>query len=338
MHMDLPTPPVPPNAEMKTTDIYPNDAPWIRRLKFYLMGPNTPIRKAGHNLFMYAWHNVPAGSLPDNQEILARISGLFEKWSSFRFALLDGWNACSDGNLYHPALSKSVQIVLEKRQKASERKAFKQPKRDGNSKCRPRVDSLDPLTGVSESLSMPVASESLSESPEPSGGEESSSPPDGGSPSGKHACADFSSLRKPPRFARLPDPKRSVKIENAHCTKDREHKVVGGEEADPQIAPADPRIPGLDIPKAGPRYEVWRVAFGYMCDRRGVGKRKVAKAVIACFKLSNHDYALIIDVIKKMEGGKIVENPLSYMFGAIRAEMAKREREANKPKITGALF
>jgi uncharacterized protein YdaU (DUF1376 family) len=63
-------------------------------LAFYLM-----------NLWMRAWHEVPAGSLEDDDEVLAdaaRISPT--KWPKLRDEVLRGWKKGEDGRLYHAVL------------------------------------------------------------------------------------------------------------------------------------------------------------------------------------------------------------------------------------------
>jgi hypothetical protein len=66
-----------------------------------------------------AWHQTPAGSLPDDDAVLARLLGYgrdIKGWMKLRLAgALRGYVKCSDGRLYHP-------VVAEKAVEAWERK------------------------------------------------------------------------------------------------------------------------------------------------------------------------------------------------------------------------
>ncbi|RQZ78826.1 DUF1376 domain-containing protein [Burkholderia cepacia] len=65
-------------------------------------------------LWCVSWHEVPAGSMPDNDEWLAKRAGYWHKgkldptWHSVRDGALHGWIKCSDGRLYHPVLAEKV--------------------------------------------------------------------------------------------------------------------------------------------------------------------------------------------------------------------------------------
>jgi hypothetical protein len=56
--------------------------------------------KALLNLWTKAWHQVPAGSLPDNDD-LHRTWANVPNWESVRDVALRGFIKCSDGRLYH---------------------------------------------------------------------------------------------------------------------------------------------------------------------------------------------------------------------------------------------
>lgn len=68
---------------------------WLRcrrrpELGFYLM-----------NLWMRAWHEVPAGSIEDDDDVLADAAMCPpDKWIDIRDTLLDGWEK-RDGRIYH---------------------------------------------------------------------------------------------------------------------------------------------------------------------------------------------------------------------------------------------
>lgn len=62
-------------------------------------------------LWAAAWHQLPAGSLPDSDAVLARLCGLGRDLRTFkkhRADALRGWFACDDGRLYHAVVAEQV--------------------------------------------------------------------------------------------------------------------------------------------------------------------------------------------------------------------------------------
>lgn len=62
-------------------------------------------------LWSASWHQLPAGSLPDNDAVLMRLIGLGRDAKTFkkhRADALRGWILCSDGRLYHPVVAEQV--------------------------------------------------------------------------------------------------------------------------------------------------------------------------------------------------------------------------------------
>ena len=68
--------------------------------------------KLGHALvclWCESWQQVPAGSLPDNPRVLARLAMCTaEEWQRIADQALAGWQRCSDGRLYHPVVAEKV--------------------------------------------------------------------------------------------------------------------------------------------------------------------------------------------------------------------------------------
>lgn len=72
-------------------------------------------------LWCTSWHQVPAGSLPDNDRYIAEKAGYFAQgkvlgsWKSVRSGALRGFVKCSDGRLYHPVVAeKALEAWLAK--------------------------------------------------------------------------------------------------------------------------------------------------------------------------------------------------------------------------------
>lgn len=73
---------------------------------------------AAMKLWMASRRQVPAGSLPNNDRILASLSGYSNaprKWAGVREMALHGWLPCNDGRLYHPVITEMVMDIQETR-------------------------------------------------------------------------------------------------------------------------------------------------------------------------------------------------------------------------------
>lgn len=96
-------------------------------------------RSAAINLWFHSWTQVPAGSLPDNDRVLAHLSMAGERWSEVKEMALRGWVKADDGRLYHTVVCEKVNMMLEVRaQKSaagrkggSKRKALNKQKKTG---------------------------------------------------------------------------------------------------------------------------------------------------------------------------------------------------------------
>jgi hypothetical protein len=77
--------------------------------------------KAAVLLWCKAWAQVPAASLPDDDRVLAHLTGLGPKWKRVRSVALKGWVKCSDGRLYHPVVAEKALEAWKHRQSQRER-------------------------------------------------------------------------------------------------------------------------------------------------------------------------------------------------------------------------
>ena len=67
-------------------------------------------------LWAAAWHQLPAGSLPDNDAVLTKLCGLGRDLRTFRKHRPDalrGFVPCDDGRLYHPVVAEQVAAAWE---------------------------------------------------------------------------------------------------------------------------------------------------------------------------------------------------------------------------------
>lgn len=77
--------------------------------------------KAAFSLWMRAWKQIPAGSLPKDEKILAAFSGSGRRWKNVREMALRGFVECSDGRLYHKVLCGDVRRAAQKMAERHER-------------------------------------------------------------------------------------------------------------------------------------------------------------------------------------------------------------------------
>jgi hypothetical protein len=73
-------------------------------------------------LWCRAWKQVPAGSLPNDDRVLASFSGAGRRWAKIRQVALHGFELCSDGRLYHRFLCAEVLRAKKMRQNYEERR------------------------------------------------------------------------------------------------------------------------------------------------------------------------------------------------------------------------
>jgi hypothetical protein len=79
--------------------------------------------KAAVLLWCAAWHQVPAGSLPADDRLLARYSGAMERWRKVKDGALRGFVHCADGRLYHPVIAEKAVESWSAKQRQRERTA-----------------------------------------------------------------------------------------------------------------------------------------------------------------------------------------------------------------------
>lgn len=119
MVAELPPPPVPADADLRGMDFMPlkgdrlfNSATWIEASN---EGRVAALRQWWHAFAK----EVPAGSLPDNDRLLAVYAGYGEAaikaWRKIRPEAMKGWFKCSDGRLYHKFLAEIVCEAWDKR-------------------------------------------------------------------------------------------------------------------------------------------------------------------------------------------------------------------------------
>ena len=118
---ELPEPPYPPNT---TTNGWKPliDLPRIKASRTWLLCPQQ-YRPWLLLLWVECWDSIPAGSMPDDDELIAiRLGMEFGEFERAKRYLLRGWRLHSDGNLYHAYITDQVvNDMLKKRRLSAER-------------------------------------------------------------------------------------------------------------------------------------------------------------------------------------------------------------------------
>jgi uncharacterized protein YdaU (DUF1376 family) len=112
-----PAPPIPCDVDLRDFRFMPLDVVQLQNSETWAIADGWTA-KALINLWTRAWHQVPAGSLPDDDSLLRTWAGVPD-WESVRNVALRGFVKCSDGRLYH-------RVICEKALAAwNERKRFR---------------------------------------------------------------------------------------------------------------------------------------------------------------------------------------------------------------------
>lgn len=114
---DLPAPLTPNDCDLTDFQRMMIDIPRLRGSDFDAT-PSDGAWRAGLNLWLSSWHQVPAGSLSDDETTLTKAAGLgrdIKTWRKVKAEALRNWVKCDDGLLYHPVVAElALEAWLEK--------------------------------------------------------------------------------------------------------------------------------------------------------------------------------------------------------------------------------
>lgn len=107
---ELAPPPVPADADLTDFKFMPLEVARLRRSKAWLICKRRPeLAFFMLNLWTAAWHERPAGSLEDDDDVLADAAMCSpERWAKVRKDALRGWVKAADGRLYHLVVAEKV--------------------------------------------------------------------------------------------------------------------------------------------------------------------------------------------------------------------------------------
>lgn len=114
--------------------------------------------KAALALWCKCWLQVPAASLPDDDRVLAHLSGAGAKWKKVKDMALRGFVKCSDGRLYHPVVAEKANDAWAKKQSYRDRSKKGNAKRWGSQKDDQSQSQSDP-SGIAKGVLEPPKGE-----------------------------------------------------------------------------------------------------------------------------------------------------------------------------------
>jgi hypothetical protein len=145
----------PPECDLRGMPFMPVDIVRLFDSDLYALSTGDEF-KAAFTLWGKAFLQVPAGSLPDDDRILAHLSGAGARWRKLRDMALRGWVRCTDGRLYHPVVAEKArdawQARLAQRARTEAARAARAAKRqDSDSSNTPPV-TTPVATSVTENV------------------------------------------------------------------------------------------------------------------------------------------------------------------------------------------
>jgi hypothetical protein len=114
---DLPAPLVPAEVDLRDFGWMPVDIGRLFGSEFHARSSDM-VWRTGVTLWLKAYHQVPASSIPDDDVAMARLAELgrdLKTWRRIKAEVLRGWVKCSDGRFYHPVVAeKALEAWIEK--------------------------------------------------------------------------------------------------------------------------------------------------------------------------------------------------------------------------------
>lgn len=127
----------------------PLDIQRLRRSKAWLKAKRNPaLGFYMINLWTASWHEVPAASLENDDEVLADLAVCDpDVWEQVKADVMRGWIKCSDGRLYHPVVAEKARESWDS--KVAYRDRMKAARDAKAAKKSPKTGSgIDSMTGT----------------------------------------------------------------------------------------------------------------------------------------------------------------------------------------------
>lgn len=107
---ELPEPLTPADCNLTDFAFMPLEIARLKQSKQWLIAKRRPeVGFYAINLWAAAWHQRPAASIENDDDVLADAAGCPpEKWPGVRDDVMRGWVRCADGRLYHPVVAQKA--------------------------------------------------------------------------------------------------------------------------------------------------------------------------------------------------------------------------------------
>lgn len=154
--MTLPKPPIQNNIDLRSFEFMPLDVVRFRDSDFTALVEAEAFR-SGFLLMCASWHQVPAGSLPNDDRILSNLAGfgrVVKEWEKFKDEALHGWVLCDDNRYYHPVVCEKALESWNSKQEYSYKK-FSERLRKANGKLDERNQVVIPSFDIWINAGMP---------------------------------------------------------------------------------------------------------------------------------------------------------------------------------------
>ena len=109
----------PPDCDLRNFPFMPLDVLRLRDSDLSALESAEAFR-AAVLLWCASWHQVPAASLPNDDQVLSNLAGfgrVVKEWQKVKKGALRGWVQCDDGRLYHPVIAEKALNSLESKYK-----------------------------------------------------------------------------------------------------------------------------------------------------------------------------------------------------------------------------
>jgi len=148
-------PPVPADADLRDFAFMPLDINRLFGSSFHARASDAEWR-AGVTLWLRSFHQVPAGSLPQDDIELCRLAELgrdLRAWGKIKAGAMHGWFLCGDGRFYHATVAEKANEAWrrksEQRQRTQKARTAALDKRLGRLRSQPDEGRVEPPSTVS---------------------------------------------------------------------------------------------------------------------------------------------------------------------------------------------
>ena len=104
----------PKECDVSNFPFMPLDIDRLLNSETWILGDDSE-KVASLTLWLKSWSQIPAASIPNNDKMLAHLSGMGTKWKKVKEHALRGWVDGGDGRLYHHVVAeKALEAWIEK--------------------------------------------------------------------------------------------------------------------------------------------------------------------------------------------------------------------------------